>query len=68
MKSTVILDKGDTGFGVYVPDLPGCVAAGHTKEEAIEPIADRVSHRAFYRGASRKRGTSASASSFRGAS
>ena len=28
-----------TGFGAYVPDLPGCVATGRTREEARERIA-----------------------------
>jgi predicted RNase H-like HicB family nuclease len=42
MKYTVILEKGDTSFGAYVPDLPGCVAAGQTKEEALELIAEAI--------------------------
>jgi predicted RNase H-like HicB family nuclease len=28
-----------SGFGAYVPDLPGCVAAGRTPEEVKERIA-----------------------------
>jgi predicted RNase H-like HicB family nuclease len=28
-----------SGFGAYVPDLPGCVATGRTAEEAKERIA-----------------------------
>ncbi len=28
-----------SGFGAYVPDLPGCVAAGRTAAEAKERIA-----------------------------
>jgi predicted RNase H-like HicB family nuclease len=28
-----------TGFGAYVPDLPGCVATGRTRKEAKERIA-----------------------------
>lgn len=28
-----------SGFGAYVPDLPDCVAAGQTAEEAKERIA-----------------------------
>lgn len=30
----IVLERTVTGFGVYVPDLPGCVSAGRTKEEA----------------------------------
>jgi predicted RNase H-like HicB family nuclease len=28
-----------TGFGAYVPDLPGCVATGKTREETLARIA-----------------------------
>ena len=29
----VIIEKGETGYGAYAPDLPGCVAVGDTREE-----------------------------------
>jgi predicted RNase H-like HicB family nuclease len=37
----VIIEPADdgTGYGAYVPDLPGCVATGRTSEEARERIA-----------------------------
>ena len=28
MKYAVVFEKGSTGYGAYVPDLPGCVAVG----------------------------------------
>ena len=28
MRYAVVVEAGETGFGAYVPDLPGCVAAG----------------------------------------
>lgn len=28
--------------GAYVPDLPGCVAAGETREEALALIRDAI--------------------------
>lgn len=31
-----IIEKGPEGFGVYFPDLPGCVSAGSTAQEAAE--------------------------------
>ncbi len=34
MKYTVILEKGTSSYGAYVPDLPACIAVGETKEEA----------------------------------
>lgn len=30
----VVLEKTTTGFGVYIPDLPGCVSTGETREQA----------------------------------
>lgn len=29
-----IIERGPEGFGVYFPDLPGCVSAGRTVQEA----------------------------------
>jgi len=31
MRYVVILERGESEFGAYVPDLPGCVAVGETK-------------------------------------
>jgi predicted RNase H-like HicB family nuclease len=42
MKYTVILEKGENGFGAYVPDLPGCIAAAETKEEALQLISEAI--------------------------
>jgi predicted RNase H-like HicB family nuclease len=27
----VIIEEGDTSFGAYVPDLPGCVAVSESR-------------------------------------
>ncbi len=29
----IIVEKGETNYSAYVPDLPGCVATGRTLEE-----------------------------------
>lgn len=42
MEYVVILEEGPTSVGAYVPDLPGCVAVGETKEEAIQLIREAV--------------------------
>lgn len=42
MQYTVILEKGVSSWGVYVPDLPGCVAAGETREEAVKLIREAI--------------------------
>ena len=42
MRYTVILEKGESSYGAYVPDLPGCIAAGETREEALELIKGAI--------------------------
>ena len=42
MKYAVVIEKGESSFGAYVPDLPGCVAVGETKEEAMTLIREAV--------------------------
>lgn len=42
MKYTVIIEQGESSFGVYIPDLPGCMAAGETKDEALSIIKDAM--------------------------
>lgn len=38
----VVIEKGETGFGAHVPDLPGCIAAGETREEVLELIKTAI--------------------------
>ena len=33
MEYVVIIEKTNTGYSAYVPDLPGCTTVGDTKEE-----------------------------------
>jgi len=42
MEYVVILEEGVTSFGAYVPDLPGCVAVGETREEAMDLIREAI--------------------------
>ena len=42
MEYVVILEKGKGSFGAYVPDLPGCVAVGKTKVEALRLIREAI--------------------------
>ncbi|MEB3884356.1 type II toxin-antitoxin system HicB family antitoxin [Lyngbya sp. CCY1209] len=39
---TIIIEKGTSSYGAYVPDLPGCVAVGETKEEALQLIQEAI--------------------------
>ncbi len=38
----VIIEKGATSYGAYVPDLPGCVAAGEAREEVEQLIKEAI--------------------------
>jgi predicted RNase H-like HicB family nuclease len=42
MKYGVVIEKGETSYGAYVPDLPGCVAVGETLEEVEQLIREAV--------------------------
>lgn len=42
MEYVIIIERGESGFGAYVPDLPGCVAAGETKDEVRELIGEAI--------------------------
>ena len=38
----VLIEKTNNGFSGYVPDLPGCVAAGNSKEEVRELLGQAI--------------------------
>jgi predicted RNase H-like HicB family nuclease len=38
----IVVEKGPTNYGAYVPDLPGCVAAAETKEEVLKLIREAI--------------------------
>ena len=42
MRYLVVVEKGPESFGAYVPDLPGCIAAGETREEVLTLIREAV--------------------------
>jgi predicted RNase H-like HicB family nuclease len=42
MKYMVVLEKGAGSWGAHVPDLPGCVAVGKTRAEALELIREAI--------------------------
>lgn len=42
MRFAVIVEKGETSFGAYVPDLPGCIAAADTREEVLQLINEAI--------------------------
>ena len=42
MQYLVVIEEGANSFGAYVPDLPGCVAVGETREEVTLLIHEAI--------------------------
>ena len=42
MEYVVIYEKGDSSYGAYVPDLPGCITVGETLEEVQTLIQEAI--------------------------
>ena len=42
MRYLVVLEPGKKGVGAYVPDLPGCIVVGETRNEALELIRQGI--------------------------
>jgi predicted RNase H-like HicB family nuclease len=42
MKYLVVIERSKKGFGAYVPDLPGCIAAGETRDEVSRLIRQAI--------------------------
>jgi predicted RNase H-like HicB family nuclease len=42
MKYLVVIEKGESGFGAYVPDLPGCSAAAESEPEVRQLIREAI--------------------------
>ena len=42
MRYMVVVEKGPTSYGAHVPDLPGCIAVGESREEVLELIREAI--------------------------
>lgn len=42
MQYMVVIEQCEDSCGAYVPDLPGCVAIGDTREEVLELIQEAI--------------------------
>jgi predicted RNase H-like HicB family nuclease len=42
MRYAVVIEKADSNYSAYVPDLPGCVATGSTIPEVEAEIRDAI--------------------------
>ncbi len=42
MRYAVIIEKAESNYAAYVPDLPGCIATGATVAEVEKKIRDAI--------------------------
>ena len=42
MRSAVVIEKAESNYSAYVPDLPGCVATGSSVKEVEKEIRDAI--------------------------
>lgn len=42
MRYAILIEKTATGYCAHVPDLPGCIAAGETREETGALIREAI--------------------------
>ncbi|HLG10437.1 MAG TPA: type II toxin-antitoxin system HicB family antitoxin [Dehalococcoidia bacterium] len=42
MRYMVVIERGETSWGAYVPDLPGCVAVAETRKEALRLVCQAI--------------------------
>ena len=38
----MVIERGESSWGAHVPDLPGCVAVGESRDEAIDLIREAI--------------------------
>jgi len=43
MKYAVVIEKAESNYAAYVPDLPGCVATGMTIKDVEHEIREAIS-------------------------
>ncbi len=42
MKYLIVIEKTETGYSAYSPDLPGCVSTGATSEEVARNMHEAI--------------------------
>jgi predicted RNase H-like HicB family nuclease len=42
LRYMVVIERDETSWGAHVPDLPGCVAIGETREEVRRLIREAI--------------------------
>jgi predicted RNase H-like HicB family nuclease len=42
MKYLIVIEKTETGFSAFSPDLPGCIATGATRQDIEQTLRDAI--------------------------
>jgi predicted RNase H-like HicB family nuclease len=42
MRYAVVIERGESNYGAYVPDLPGVISIGDSEEEAIANVRQAI--------------------------
>jgi predicted RNA binding protein YcfA (HicA-like mRNA interferase family)/predicted RNase H-like HicB family nuclease len=42
LRYMVVIERGDTSWGAHVPDLPGCIAVGESRDEVRRLIREAI--------------------------
>lgn len=42
MRYAIVIERADGNYSAYVPDLPGCVATGHTIAEVESEMREAI--------------------------
>jgi len=42
MRYMVVIERGEKSWGAHVPDLPGCVAVGETRDEVLQLVREAI--------------------------
>ena len=42
MRYAIVIERANSNYSAYVPDLPGCIATGATVEEAKKTIREAI--------------------------
>ena len=42
MRYMVVIERGEKSWGAHVPDLPGCIAVGETRDEVLQLVREAI--------------------------
>ena len=42
MRFMVVIERAESSWGAHVPDLPGCIAVGETRDEVLALIREAI--------------------------